>query len=202
MLTFSLGVFSYLLAFIARMTFDGIVMYWYNSTFIVIPHDENLFATFSFSVIFSFVAALIYIVFMLDSRKQSYLWIWFSLMIIVIILSIVSTSPLSMNAWMNKWDNQWTNKSHTMSFQIELKCCGWEDFLDRSIECPFSYRSGCKNIVSAWINERLGEVFKVYCLLGAMELYCIIMTFILFFHKKTESMWTELELPIFNYRIP
>ena len=81
-----------------------------------------------------------------------------------------------------------------------MRCCGWDDYLDRAItDCPFVYKSGCKDIVTHWIRNKFDQLFYSLILCAIITLYPIITILYFFFKLKPETFWSIINLPFVNF---
>lgn len=174
----------------------SMVISWSRSDFVVVSQPISLVVIFSLGIAITITALLMFILLMIYSRSKIYLWIWISFTLIFPIVGIGLTSPKRLNDWIKIWNKEWTNTSHTQSFQYESNCCGWENFLDRSIaDCPFSYRSGCRVLVEKWIRSRFDQIFLSLIFDLVINLFPIGCIMYCYFKLKLDVFWTYIKLP-------
>ena len=176
------SILFFLLSVGMQLTVSGLAISWNNSNFVAVSHPFPFSIAFSISIIITIVQIFIFIMLTFYSRSHGFLWTWLALIISNFALSITLVSPLSLDAWIDEWDAKWTNTSHTMSFQYESTCCGWNDFKDRAItDCPFDYQSGCKDIVTRWIRNKFDQLFMSLLLSAAIIIYPVMTIYYFFF---------------------
>ncbi|OHT02079.1 hypothetical protein TRFO_07260 [Tritrichomonas foetus] len=193
----SIAAIAFLLAFITQIAASSMAIHWAVDTFIIFPHAFPFEIAFGLSIPISFASVVVFALLLIDSKSDLYLYLLASLVFTNSILLIGISSPPSLTSWIRTWDQQWTNTSHSMSFQLEKSCCGWNDFQDRSIlECPFLSRSGCRPVVEDWINWRFQQIFQIELLIGSISLYSMFSFFWARYHHHIETIWAEIELPL------
>ncbi|EAX83054.1 hypothetical protein TVAG_469520 [Trichomonas vaginalis G3] len=65
---------------------------------------------------------------------------------------------------MTKWESEWNDSSIFIDLQLESKCCGWNNYTDRSIvPCPITFVSGCKNGISEFLEPRFRQILIMSC---------------------------------------
>lgn len=199
MLSLFYAIFLELFSFAIQLSTSGMAIYWAKSDFVVVSHPFPFTIAFSLLIIISIVQFLIFLLLMFYSRSNGFLWTWIALLFSFFLVSIFLVSPLSLKSWVSQWNIEWTNTSHTMSFQYESNCCGWEDFKDRAIsDCPFSYRSGCKEIVTKWIDDKYIQLYASLLLCSVVTLFPIVVIFYAFFALKPDTFWSIISLPFVN----
>ncbi|EAY06965.1 hypothetical protein TVAG_100050 [Trichomonas vaginalis G3] len=180
-----------------QITSSAMVIHWSRADFVVVSQPISFVVVFSFGIGLSCVSFIMFILLMINSRSQVYLWIWISFNLSYLIIGIGLTSPKRLNSWIDVWNSQWTNTSHTQTFQYESNCCGWNDYLDRSItDCPFSYRSGCKTIVERWIRSRFDQIFATLIFDLAISMFPIIAILYFFYKLQLHPFWLSIRLPL------
>ena len=81
--------------------------------------------------------------------------------IIVSCLYITYTRSGLVSEYLNQYNFIWnpTDKK-IIEFQWKHSCCGYENFTDRSIpNCPYSYQSGCRDVIGDYLRPRFYEIF-------------------------------------------
>ena len=172
---------------------------WCNSDFVAVSHPFPFSIAFSISIILSIIQLFIFIMLMFYFTSHAILWSWISLLLANFALTITLVSPMSLTSWLNEWNVQWTNTSHTMSFQYEYRCCGWDDYNDRAItDCPFTYKSGCKDIVTNYIRQKFDQLYYSLILCAAITIYPISTILYFFCTIRPETFWSVMNLPFGN----
>ena len=198
----SIGIALFLIGFLIDFIISCLVIHWSIEVFVIVRHTIPLEVVFSINIILLIACFLIFVLLLIDSQSRVYLSLFSIILVISTVFCIGMTSKPSLKNWINKWNNQWTNISHSMSFQLENNCCGWDNFKDRSISsCPFLSKSGCKSIVKEWIYSKFIEIFNVLIL----DL-CVFIFSIGIIHYEasslrknpnsgTQSLWALMEIP-------
>jgi len=196
MKTFSLAVLFYLVFVITEISILIKSLNWSYDPFLVVSHPLPLKTSIISSLSLQLIGFISFVALMINSKRRLFLYLWLITVIWNTIVPISMMCSPSLDSWINKWSDQWTNTSHTMSFQLENSCCGWQSYQDRAIsECPFRSKSGCKPIVISWIYERYSQSNSILSTVAAMSLYSVIVVISCALSLPIESLWTEIEIP-------
>ena len=193
----SFATIIFLVALITQVAVSSMAIHWAIDPFIIFTHSFPLQAAFGLSIPITIISIVVFILLLIDSKSDLYLYLLTSLVVVNCSMLIGLTTPPSLKSWIEKWDKKWTNTSHPMSFQLEKSCCGWNNFKDRSIyECPFLSRSGCKPIVENWIKMRFNQIFLLETVISALLCFSMFSFFWARYHHHIETIWAEIELPL------
>ena len=192
----SVAVFSLIICFITSLVLSSMSISWAVNPFVIFPHQFPFEIAFGITIPLVIISAILFVLFLFDSTSKIYLPLMIVLILFDVTVPIGLTSPQSLDGWITKWNNSWTNTSFSMSFQLEKMCCGWANYLDRSIDdCPFSSVSGCESMVTNWIRVRYDQIFITEILLLVLYLYSICSFLVAIFYNKVTCVWTEIEIP-------
>lgn len=192
----SVATIFFLVAFITQIVVSSISINWAIDSFIIFKHDFPFQVAFGLSIPIACATAFVFCLLLIDSKSNVYLYLLTSLVFVNSGMLIGLTSPPSLDSWITKWDRLWTNTSHSMSFQLEKSCCGWDNFTDRSIlNCPFLSRSGCMPIVKNWIFLKYHQIFEIELLVCSILLYSLFSFFWARYNHKIDVILAEIEIP-------
>jgi hypothetical protein len=195
----SLAILAFLVGFLLEIAVISMSIHWSIDPFIVYSHAVPLQAAFGLLLPFTVGSLIFFALLIIWSQTRIYFISLLVLLLLVTGVSIGLTSDTSLRSWVDRWDGQWSNASHSMAFQYEKSCCGWENYLDRSIpDCPFLSVSGCRKVVETWIFSKYQELFRTFCFIAALQLSSIATVAWAVFKDRIECVWGELEIPFFS----
>lgn len=111
---------------------------------------------------------------------------------------IYFSMPGATEKFISNWSSSWNDSSIiTESFQEKQKCCGWQDYTDRSIDpCPMDYQSGCKMIVINYLKPRFHDIFYSSILVLFLSTFSTVFSIVIFFLVPDHDIIRQLDFDI------
>lgn len=102
--------------------------------------------------------------------------IFFLASTIIYVVFTASTKNV-INAHKSVW---FSNNQGNVYYQIDHECCGWENSSHYALDkCPFKYQSGCKSILTNYVNTRFGRLFDGFCAALVIGNFCLLVISVL-----------------------
>lgn len=192
----SIAVFCFIVCTVSSLVLSSMAIHWAVDPIVIFRHPFPYEIAFGIGITATFGSLVLFVLLLFDSANTLYICAWVALIGCEVVTAVALTSPQSLSAWVDRWGAHWSNTSFPMSFQLERRCCGWENYTDRGIDiCPFLFYDGCKELVSDWILVRYKQVFATELLMLVLYAYTVATILWAVYHDKKRCLWAEIEIP-------
>lgn len=156
---------------------SGVGYYYFTQDFLIIKPKFNLNILFGLGIGIGLIFFIGIWFFLTVPRFACNYILTFPAFFIMTSIFIAFSVPSSFDKYVSKWDEEWSNEDKFLDLQINHRCCGWNNYTDRSLTpCPLDYVSGCKNFITEFLEPRFSQIFAlsisavILCLISFISL--------------------------------